>query len=210
MRTQTTLSPGLKGLLASHGLRTRRKTLLARFCLGTFAGLLAAWIPAQATTLQQLSLDDMIQQSTRIVRAKVAGSHVAIRGNNIDTYYQLEVLETLKPGGQTQTVQQLEVAVPGGTAQGLRQMVPGAPALAIGGEYVVFLWTGRSGITQVIGLSQGLFRVAVDASGNTVLLRPAATETMLDKNGKPVTDQAVNFTLASLRSQIQRVLGVAK
>lgn len=208
MRTQNTLSPGLKGLLASSGLRNRRKTLMARICLGGFAGLLAACIPVQATTLQQLSLGEMIQQSTRIVRAKVTGSHTVIRGNNIDTYYHLEVLETLKPGGQN--VQQLEVAVPGGTAQGLRQMVPGAPALAIGSEYVAFLWTGRSGITQVIGLSQGLFRVALDASGNTVLLRPATTETMLDKNGKPVTDQPVDFTLDSLRTQIQRVLGASK
>ncbi len=37
------------------------------------AGLVALAC-ARATTLQQLSLDDMIQQSTGIVRAKVTGS----------------------------------------------------------------------------------------------------------------------------------------
>ena len=33
----------------------------------------------QATTLEQLTLDDMIRQSTAIVRARVTGSHAGMR-----------------------------------------------------------------------------------------------------------------------------------
>src|SRR5713226_6239426 len=111
------------------------------------AGMLA---PAGATTLQQLSMDDMIRKSTVIVRAKVLDSHAAFRGQDIYTFYHLQVLEGLSTGS---TMQQIDVAVPGGSAKGKRQMVPGAVSLDAGEEYIIFLWTSRSGLTQVIGLS---------------------------------------------------------
>ena len=53
---------------------------------------------AGATTLLKLSMNDMIQQSTSIVRAKVTGSRGAFRGQDVYTYYQLQILETVKPG----------------------------------------------------------------------------------------------------------------
>lgn len=166
--------------------------------------LLAALAPVRATILQQLSMDDMIVQSTGIVRARVTATYAAFRGRDIYTYYQLQVLETLKgnPSGP-----QIEVAVPGGSAKGLRQPVAGAPALAAGGEYVIFLWTSRSGLTQVIGLSQGLYRVLPDSTGSANLVRPATTETMLDKNGKVVTDQAVTLKWTDVRTHIRQKLG---
>jgi hypothetical protein len=163
--------------------------------------ILVALVAAQATTLQRLSLDSMIQQSTSVVHAKVTGSYTALRGQDVWTFYQLQVLDTLKagPNGASATV---EVGVPGGTVQGVRQAVAGAPVLAPGTEYVVFLWTSRSGLTQVIGLSQGLFLVTSDPSGNAMLSRPAAAATMLDQNGNPVADQAVNLSLTGLRSRM--------
>lgn len=169
--------------------------------------LLAILLTANATTLQQLSTDDMIRQSTAIVRAKVTGSSAALRGRAIYTYYQFQVLETLKAGGTAAQVTTAQVAVPGGIANGLREMVPGAPALNAGQEYVIFLWTSKSGLTQVIGLSQGLFNVLQDTSGNTVLVRPAAPGLMLDAAGNVVNDAGVSVKLSDLRTEIQTVLG---
>ena len=37
--------------------------------------------------------------------------------------------------------------------------------LKIGDEYVFFVWTSRSGLAQIIGLSQGLFNVLPDGKG---------------------------------------------
>jgi hypothetical protein len=160
-----------------------------------------ALVPALlSTTLQKLSLDDMIRLSTTVVRAKVASPYSAPRGADIYTFYQLSILETLKAAGSTPS----EVAVPGGSANGRRQLVEGAPNLLPGQEYVLFLWTSPSGLTQVIGLSQGLFAATTDASGNTVLARPAAPEAMLDENGQAVTGQAVKLRLSDLRSRIQK------
>jgi hypothetical protein len=169
------------------------------------AGLMALAC-ARATTLQQLSLDDMIQQSTGIVRAKVTGSSSALRGQNIYTYYHLEILETAKAAG-SQGARELDVAVPGGTISGKRQVVIGAPELTTGSQYVVFLWTGRSGLTQIIGLSQGLLLASEDASGKIRLTRPAAEDLMLDKNGRAVGGQALGLEWGDLRARIQKELG---
>ncbi len=159
-----------------------------------------------ATTLQQLSMDDMIRKSTAIVRAKVIGAHSAAQGDTVWTLYGLQIIETLKPSSRPFT----EVALPGGVAGGVRQTVAGAPQLTVGQEYVVFVWVGRSGLPQVMGLSQGLFNVSRDASGKAVLTRPAAAERMVDTNGRPVDSQPVDMQLADLRSRLRQVAGARK
>ena len=177
---------------------------------GLLVALAAVMAPVGATTLLQLSLNDMIQQSTGIVRAKVTGVRTDYRGTDIFTYYQLQVSEDWRASGLTPTgPTQLEVAVPGGAARGTRQTVAGAPAMTVGQDYVVFLWTSRSGLTQVIGLSQGLFVVSADASGNPVLIRPGTGEPMVDQSVHPAQNQALSISLAALRAQTRSLLGLA-
>lgn len=161
---------------------------------------------ASATTLERLSLDDMIQKSTGVVRAKVTGSVPVMVGADIYTYYHVSVSETWKG----QSAAQMDVAVPGGALRGQRQSIAGAPTLNVGEEYVLFLWTSRSGLTQVIGLSQGVFSVKSDAANTLVLLRPAASEVMLDKYGHIVPDQPLNLRLNDVRSQVRTYVEAAK
>jgi hypothetical protein len=169
--------------------------------------LIGSLVSAWATTLRKLSIDDMIQQSTTIVRVKVTGSSAAFRGKDIYTSYQLQVIESMKSGSTSSTTQSLAVAVPGGVAGGVRQMVAGAPVLANGQEYVIFLWTSKSGLTQVIGLSQGLFAVTQNSAGAAVIVRQPSISMMLNQSGQVVTDQPLSMTLTALRSEIQSVLG---
>lgn len=104
--------------------------------------------------------------------------------------------------------------MPGGVVDGIRQSVSGAPDLKPGQEYVLFLWTSRSGLTQVIGLSQGLFKVSEESSeggtGAALVQRPAASELMLNKSGLPVDDRAVSMQLQDLRSRVRQALVSAK
>ena len=167
---------------------------------------LSSIAPTWGTTLEQLTLDEMAQKSTSIVRARVTGSHAGTLGSNIYTYFQLQVLETWKSSGQSST----EVAVPGGVADGIRQSVSGAPELKPGQEYVLFLWTSRSGLTQVMGLSQGLFKLSEEGSGKAVAQRPAASELMLNRSGLPVDDHAVSMQLQDLRARVRQALVSAK
>jgi hypothetical protein len=163
-----------------------------------FALLVLTVSCAWATTLEQLSLDSMIQQSTAIVRAKVTGSFAANRNGTIYTYYRLQVTENLK----STTPGSTEVAVPGGTLGRMTQSVAGAPELRAGSEYVLFLWTSRSGLTQIIGLSQGALDLK-SGSGAAQLSRPAGGEQMLDAQGRVVEDRGLSLGLSELRARIQ-------
>jgi hypothetical protein len=160
----------------------------------------------QASTLLQLSLNDMIQQSTGIVRGKAQFAHVAQKGSVIYTHYQVQVTSTFK-GTPAATV---DVAVMGGALNGARQIVAGAPQLVAGQDYVLFLWTSKSATTQIIGLSQGLFHVVSGLSGQPMVTRAASTDLMLNASGQVVTDYDFEMPLSSLEIRIQSVLGGAR
>ncbi|SRR5581483_686694 len=172
----------------------------------TFAGLAGLLLPLSATTLERLTLEEMSQRSTAVVRARIVGAHAAYRETDIYTYVQLQVLETWKSPGHPV----VEVAVPGGAVNGVRQIAAGAPELKVGQEYVLFLWTSRSGLTQVIGLSQGVFKISQDASGAALAQRPAAAELMLDRSGHPVKDSVVSLDARDLHARVLRALGAGK
>lgn len=151
-----------------------------------------------ATTLEQLSLDDMLKKSTSVVRGQVVSSAPLQRGTVIYTSYRLQVTERLKGDGAAV----VEVAVPGGRFGQLRQTIPGAPVLEAGKEYVVFIWTGPSGTNHILGLSQGLFDVRKGANGELILQRTASDARMLDRQGREVEDQDVTISFRTLRQKL--------
>ncbi len=146
--------------------------------------------------MQQLSLDQMSQSATAIVRAKITGSISSFTGSTIYTHYKLQVSETWKGFAPA------EVMVPGGTANGYRQDFPGMPVLQTGTEYVLFLWTSSTGITHLVGLSQGLFNVAPLSDGTLQVNRPAIGENLFDASGKPVRDHGMQMQLSDMRSRV--------
>jgi hypothetical protein len=160
--------------------------------------LVAAMALSHATTLQQLGLDTMIVKSTAIVRGRVQVTHAAMVGSYIYTHYNVQVLEQWKGAPAAQ----MDFVIPGGRLNGRQQNFAGAPALDNGQEYVLFLWTSRSGLTHIIGMSQGFF-----ISSNGMLTRPAIADHMISATGTDVTDNGLQMTLAALRSRIQTVLG---
>jgi hypothetical protein len=162
-----------------------------------------ASLTANATTLRQLTVEEMAQKSTAIVRAKVTGSNGVQYGTDVFTVYRFETLETVKRqnGAPPQ-----EVGVPGGIAGGIRQVVAGAPVLLAGQEYILFLWTGRSGLAQLIGMSQGLFAVEHSTAGDSIATRGMAGERMLDAAGHPARDAAVSMPWPELKAKVNQAL----
>jgi hypothetical protein len=162
---------------------------------------------AAAATLQQLTLDQMTQSATAIVRAHVTGSAASFTGSTIYTHYKLQTTETYK-GFPT-----AEVLLPGGVAAGYRQSFPGVPALQTGTEYVFFLWTSSStGITHLVGLTQGIFNVAQLSNGTLQVNRPGIGENMLDASGHPAQQPAIQMALSDLKTRISTTIaaGVTK
>jgi len=178
--------------------------------------LLALAFAASAATLEKLSVDAMVMKSTDIVRGRVTPSSASFwnpvgrnhpaRGGIIYTHFTIRVTDRWKGS----PAQQMDVAVPGGVAQGYRQTFSGVPALNASDEYLFFLWTSPSGLTQIIGLTQGLFAIHVDASGKLMLSRGAATEPMVDPvTKKPVMDHGLQCSLEDLVRRVQVVLTAA-
>jgi hypothetical protein len=176
----------------------RPRFTIALALAACFAGLMPA------ATLERLSMDDMVQKSTDIIRARVVSSSVrfrgvAGRGGTIYTHYTVEVSERWKGNAASQ----MDVAVPGGVIANIRQTFPGAPVLNQGSEYIFFLWTSRTGLTQIIGLSQGLMNLKVGASGDAVLWRGAASEPMVDGAGNAVTDSLFSTSFSAFRTTMR-------
>ena len=166
--------------------------LVLTFCKG----------PLQSATLERLSLDEMIAKSTSIVRGKVMQAWAAPAGPAIFTHYTVRVNETLKGSGGDS----VELVVPGGEVNGIRQSFSGAPVLTTGDEFVFFLYTGRTGTTMILGLTQGLFALPAKGGSDPTATRAATRELMLDRQtGQPVKDETLTMHLSEIRSRISKV-----
>ncbi|HYP13627.1 MAG TPA: hypothetical protein VEQ63_06870 [Bryobacteraceae bacterium] len=145
----------------------------------------------------------MTQKSTLIVRGKVTACAAQARASVIFTRCTMSVSERWKgPGGN-----QVTFNVPGGTANRTTQIFTGTPRFLVGQEYVLFLWAGKSGLNQVIGLSQGVFDVRADSKGPLTVSREATSEKLVDAGGQPVRDQGIEMNLATMRARVERILG---
>ena len=159
--------------------------------------------PLPCATLEQLNLDDMVAQSTAIVRGTVVDSWAALTGSIIYTHYRVQVSESFKGPRQGS----VELVVAGGAVNNLSQSFSGSPTLNKGDQFVFFLWTSRAGLTQIMGLTQGLFAIAPGASDDPVATRAATRELMLDpKTAQPVKDAVLSMRLSDLRSRIANTL----
>lgn len=174
---------------------------MARAAIGVWM-LACLTAPLQATTLERLSLEDMALKSTAIVHGRAVGAQAVATKTLIYTHYKIQVLESWK--GSNGAV--LDVAVPGGVINGQRQTIAGAPELTEGADYLLFLWTGKSGLTHIIGLSQGAMILTKDSTGNLMVGRAASGELMLNPSGKPAADSAVLMRLNDMRDRVSRAL----
>ncbi len=169
--------------------------------------LLALSAPVSAATLERMSLDEMIEASTAIVRGRAAESRTVGGGPILYTLTRFYVLEQWKG----EPTRQLEIALPGGSLNGFSQHFGGVPRLMPGSEFVVFLWRGSTGLNHVVGLSQGLFDVASGDDAKLVVRRAAAADLVLEPgSGKPVENPAIEMSLGSLAARISRVAGIGQ
>lgn len=168
--------------------------------------LAAGALTLSAATLEKLTLDQMIIRSTAIVRGKVLNSYTTTEGPVIYTHYRIQVSETYK-GPARATV---EIGYPGGISNNQRQSFAGVPQFSAGDEYVFFLWAGKSGMLQTVGLTQGLFSLPKGPVADPLTMRPASSEVMLDHTtGKYVKDQTLTMPLSELRARIKYIMSGA-
>src|ERR1039458_7001193 len=173
--------------ISSTGMASALRSSVKRAVLSALL-VACSLAPLPSATLERLSLNQMILGSTVIVRAKVTSSYAAFSRPIIYTHYQIRVSETLK-GASAGAV---EFVVQGGVANNLRQTFSGVPQFAVGDEYVFFLWTGKSGIPQIMGRTQRRSPLGQDAPADPPPPRSASHEVMLQRGtGQQVKDQTL-------------------
>jgi hypothetical protein len=122
-----------------------------------------AAVPLGGTTLVQLSLEQMSEASTAIVRARVVNQETLWNAphTEIMTYTTLEVENVLKgQPGSTLVVEQL-----GGTIGHFAEHVSGTVHFRPDVSYVLFLEpAGDTGRYLVVGMAQGAYRIYRDAT----------------------------------------------
>lgn len=170
-----------------------------RFVIAALLGMLVLEVQAPATTIERLTVDEMIAKSTLIVRGKAAAGEGVRRSGIIYTDYVFRVEETIK-GSAPVT---LRLTVPGGSVRGASQMFAGTPRLDPGRDYVVFVWTSRSGVHHIIGLSQGLFDAQINSAGEWVLRRGPAAAHVIDREGKEIADQPLELNWSEVKRRVR-------
>ena len=163
--------------------------------------LLSGLAAIQAATLERLTIDQMAQQATAVVRGRVGEARSTRFGALVYTLQRFEAEEQWKGD----PIAGLEVAILGGTYAGVTYSFAGTPELKAGDEYVLFLWTGPSGRTQIVGLSQGVFRVVRRSDGAVVMRTEAEDSVFAGENGAQ-RSQALEMTLDQLAASVRAAL----
>jgi hypothetical protein len=134
-------------------------TTLILFLALTGSGLV------RATVVEPLTLPDLVRRSPTIVHGVVRETHVAWEAGRarLYTYVTVEARELLKGGGGAPVVVFRQL---GGRDGDQVIYVPGTPRFAPKQEVLLFL-TGEDagGYPQIMGIFQGAFQPASDASG---------------------------------------------
>jgi hypothetical protein len=128
--------------------------------------------PARATVLVPADLGELSRDAVAIARGRVTAIDAQWTDDHrtIESVVSLQVDEYLK--GSLGPVVQFRV--PGGLLGRYRSIFVGAPEFAVDQHVVVFLGAHGPSVPYVLGLSQGVFRLAPNARGRGWVVTPPA------------------------------------
>ncbi len=149
-------------------------------------------IVSHATTVERLTLDDLVRKARKIVVGRVNGSRTYWSGQVILTTYTIDVQETIK-GTASRSI---ELTTIGGTIGEITLHVAGMPSFRNDENAVVFV-ESTGPVSTIVGLSQGKFSVKNGEVTNTI----GGLEFPDGRTGKPL-----NMSLESFKSQVRRRL----
>jgi hypothetical protein len=132
-----------------------------RILIPALAGLFGVFasISAQATTLVHLSLEQLSQASSEIVRGRVIGQEARWNSSHtrILTFTTIEIERTLK--GTPRHLMVIEQ--PGGSMGNIRVRVAGTVSFRAGSSYFLFLEPTDANASghRLVGMAQGAYRI---------------------------------------------------
>jgi len=162
--------------------------------------LLLATGRGAAAVLIHLTVEEMAEKSSAVFLGRCVAVKSALDPDEFGmvTHNVFEVQEYYKGHLGRRVV----ITEPGGEVDGRVTHYPGTPQFQPGDEVVLFVWAGPSGRHQVIGLTQGAFRVARDPQTGEILLKqhsPMARVIEPRSHTHQASAGPVSLTLSSLR-----------
>lgn len=134
--------------------------------------LVTAVVPcASATVVLPADLGELTRDARTIARGVV----VAVDARWTDDRRTIETIVTLQPETylKGESRESLTFRVPGGTLGRYQNMVIGAPRFEVGQRVIVFLGSHGPTVPYLLGLSQGVFRVARSVDGAWMVTPPS-------------------------------------
>ncbi|HEV2492117.1 MAG TPA: hypothetical protein VG204_03500 [Terriglobia bacterium] len=172
----------------------------------------SATLPVSATILMQLSLEQMSEASTAIVRGRVVSQETLWNEPHTEilTFTTLEIENVLKgQPGSTVVVEQL-----GGTIGHFAEHVSGTVHFRPDVSYVLFLEpAGNTGRYLVVGMAEGAYRIYRDASTHQErVIRPFGNVFYGARGGRKLTEGTapLNEFQQELTTAIQTPLEIPK
>ena len=159
-------------------------------------------LSASGATLEQMSMEDLAHKSTSVVQGRAGNARGERIGPLIYTFTEFQVDETLKG----EPVSRIEIALPGGTIGEVSQRFGGVPKLETGKKYLLFLWQGPSGRTQITGLTQGIFDIEQQADGPIAVREPSTDVLVAPGQGVAAKNEAVRLPLRDMILRIKTIL----
>ncbi|HXJ38204.1 MAG TPA: hypothetical protein VNH18_02935 [Bryobacteraceae bacterium] len=167
-------------------------------------GLVLIAIAASATALSRLKLEDLAQESTAVARLRCLGTMSRWERGEIWTETRFEVLHREKgalPGIVT-------VRLLGGSVGHLHSRVEEVPAFHTGEEVYLFHWGHEGEPYQVLGWSQGTFRITRNPqSGLEIVTQDSASSAVFDPHARTFRRGGIrNLPVAIFRAKLHRAL----
>lgn len=174
------------------------------------AAILAAAPPLAASIVLPADFRTIVNGSETIVYGRVA----AVRAEWTADRRRIESVVSVQAGTYLKggPGERVTFRVEGGQIGRYKSVTVGAPEFRVGDEAVFFLTSRGPSISRIFGMSQGIFRVRLEPSGERVVLPPAL---MASGAGTPVRlrrgalDRR-SLPLAAFAGQVRQTLAGAE
>ena len=178
----------------------------------TLVCILMASVPADASVVIALDLQELTAEADRIVVGRVVWVEPIRTGNGmIRTRYRIRVEQDLRGSGDREII----VETMGGRIGRLAMRVEGAPSFVLGDRAVVFVRGSGDAIFRPVGMAQGVMRIERETGRDMVvpnrrgalLVRPDARGTLVKSAGPLNQRERLDVFLSRVREIIEAERG---
>jgi hypothetical protein len=168
--------------------------------------IVAGALPANATTVEAMTLQEMAQRADFIFVGRAVDSHADwnIQRTRIYTYTTFQVDRFIKGAGGDEVT----IRLWGGQLGPMRAIVPGTPSFVPGEEVLLFCVGTGARVPTLLGLALGKFTLTRDEDGEAILKRDISGLVLANyrADSRPAGTPPTRYHLADVEARIHQAL----